>query len=137
MPRAEYRRGSARAADLAETRSSEAADSTVDVDGLPGDERRVGAEQERHQRAYVAANIADTPHRNASDRLRVIVGRELLPQLDAVGLRERAYHVDADVVTTPFQGGDLRQPADRLFCRGVSTPLGFAAGAGPRAEVDD
>src|ERR1700722_19251618 len=131
MPRAEYRPGSARAADLAATRSSEAADSTVDVNGLPGDESRVGAEQERHQRAHVAADIADALHRNASDRLCEIVGCELLPQFDAVGFGERAYHVDADVVAPPFQGGDLRQPANGFFCRGVAAPLGFAAGARP------
>src|SRR6202000_765484 len=139
MPPALCRHGSARAADPAATPalsggSSEAADSAVDVDGLAGDERCIGTEQECHQCADVGANIADAFHRNAPHRLPVLLGRERLPDLHAVGLRERTDYVDADVVATPLQGGDLRQAADTLLGGGISAPLGLPTGTRPRTE---
>src|ERR1700710_1161836 len=82
-------------------------------------------------------HVADPFHRNTFDRLGVIVGREFFPEPDPVGFDERADYVDPDIVPAPFQRSDFREATDGFFGGGVAAPLGFAAGAGARAEVDD
>jgi len=66
--------------------STEKADSAVDVNRLRGDECSVRAQQEGHQSAHIGENVADALQRNTSQRLRVVVGRELFPFFDAEGL---------------------------------------------------
>jgi hypothetical protein len=82
------------------------------MDRLRRDEGGVVTEQKRNKGADIGARVADSLQRNLFHGVLVVLGGEFAPQLDAVGLGERADDVHPDPVSPPLQRGDFRHAPD-------------------------
>src|SRR5690349_11720135 len=87
--------------------SAKDARAAVDHDRLTGDVAGVLAHQERHDGPDVLVNASHPFQWYLPHRPFVVLGGDLLPELNPGGVGEWADHVDPDVVAAPFEGRGL------------------------------